>query len=262
MEEQHDIADKRKGLIWVVVAIGLGLFAALSFSGLVREIPWSWEKRLSDRLSGLPGNHTCAVHQKSGEILLKIVKRLFPIEAEDSRVSIDVQVARDEDVNAYATLGGHIFVNEGLLTETQSPEEFAGVLAHEIEHVTHRHILESVVIRLATIQGISLVLSGNGVASQAGLADLFLRMSFSRVEEEEADEGALKRLNAAHVSNEGFKDFFERMQKSTSTPSFLSDHPSNLKRMKRIEGFKNGTTAPALDPDEWKSLKGICATPD
>src|SRR5262249_12293612 len=95
--------------------------------------------------------------------------------------------------------------------------------------------------------------------STAEWSNYFLKMDFTRGQEAQADEGGLKRLQKAHVDNQGFKHFFERMETSGTAQDFLSDHPSNRARIEMAKQFDNQNVQPILTQDEWKNLKGYCS---
>ncbi len=155
-----------------------------------------------------------------------------------------------------AGLGGIITIYSGLLNKAESPEEIAGVLAHEIEHVHHRHIMEGALVHLFTAEGIHLIFGD--ASSGAGFAKYLLNMDFTKDQERQADEEGLRRLQAAHVDNQGFKAFFERMGKHEGSSVFLSDHPSNDERVEMVEKFKNEDTKPIMTNTEWEVLKNYC----
>lgn len=252
----RDAKYKIIGLAWVFAAVVLATVLAVGISPLIRIIPWSWEKVISRYLGSVSAGEVC--HNSKADVLLqRIVQRLYPVERNDSKFSVDVQVVNDPMVNAFAELGGKILLNTGLLEKAQSPEEVAGVLAHEIEHVRHRHVLEGFVTYLMTIEGIRVIFSG-GSTSNAKLAHYFLHMSFSRSQEAQADEGALLRLQKAHIDNRGYKQFFERMKTTSSLPSVFSDHPSEQSRSEMAEKFQNQDTRLLLTDEEWKTLRAYC----
>ena len=250
---KKDRANKLKGLIWAVTACVIGVFFAVGLSPLAHAIPWGWEKKLGSAIS-LP-KAECRYNSRADALLQLLVKRLYPVYPDDDRFSIDVRVAQDPVVNAYATLGGKIFINSGLLKEAQSPEEVAGVIAHEIEHVHSRHIMEGALVHVFTSEGISVIF---GKAPTAGFARYLLNMNFTRDQETQADEGGLRRLQAACVDNQGFKKFFERMEKEGSAPSFLSDHPDNKSRMEMTDNFKVKNPEPIMTKEEWEILRNYC----
>ncbi len=251
-----DTASKIKGLAWVVVTVALAVAFAYGISPLARAIPWSWEKNTADLLGSITPGDVCHGDPKKQVLFRKLVDRLYPIDREDTHFSIDVQIVNNPNINAFAELGGKILLYRGLLEKAESPEEIAGVLAHEITHVRRRHILEGFIVRLMTIQGVQLLLGG--AASNSQWTSFFLNMNFTRSQEAEADQGALVRLQKAHISNHGFAQFFKRLQEMDEAPSFLSDHPSSDDRLGMVNTFQDQNTRPIMSKEDWKMLKTYC----
>jgi predicted Zn-dependent protease len=252
----NDSAPKTKGLVWLIAACALGAVFAVGLSPLAHVIPWSWEKKLSYALDLNIPKEECRNNPQAQELMQRLVKRIYPVNSDAAAFSIDVQIVKNPAVNAYATLGGRISVNSGLLKQAESPEEIAGVLAHEIGHVQHRHIMEGAIAHMLTSEGISMIFGG--YSSAAEWTQYFLNMDFTRSQEAQADEEGLIRLQQAHVDNQAFRHFFERMEKSGSVPVFLSDHPSNNSRSGMAAKFDNRGATPVLAPEEWQILKNYC----
>ena len=247
--------SKWKGLVWVGIAAGLGVVAAIGLPRLAKHIPWSVERRLGS-IGDEPADHlVCNGSASTGQRALDpLVRRLYPLTAEDRAVPMSIAVIRGSTVNAFATLGGSIYVYDGLLQQAQSPDELAGVLAHEIEHVRDRHIVQGAVVSLVTWGGLKAIFQ-NG---DPGVAHTLLSMSFSREQEAEADEGGLQRLRSAHISALGFVQFFERARQSGSLPAIISNHPADEDRAARAVRFTGYSTRPALTSEEWRMLRDIC----
>ncbi|MBF0593442.1 MAG: M48 family metallopeptidase [Candidatus Omnitrophica bacterium] len=252
---ETDKASKLKGLAWVIGAVGLAVVLGSGITPFVRAIPWSWEKGLAHSLGSTTYIDACRGNEKQEALLKQLVTRLYPLDRDDRRFSLDVQVVNNPEINAFAELGGKISINRGLLEKAQSPEEVAGVLAHEITHVGHRHILEGFVVHLMTIGGIQMVFGGS---SQVKWTNFFLKMGFTRSQETEADEGGLARLQKAHINNQGFKDFFERMKDLSVVPAVLSDHPADEERSRMAARFPTQDPKPVMTDEEWKSFKSFC----
>ncbi len=250
-----DTPSKLKGLMWFVAAILLGIFFALGLSPFAHVIPWRWEQKAGQLF--VPPN-VCPGNPQEEELLARLVNRIYPLSHMDAAYSIDVRIVKDPAVNAYAGLGGNIAVNSGLLKQAESPEELAGVLAHEIGHVQHRDIMEGAIARLLTAQGIEMIFGGHVSAVQ--WSQYFLNMSFTRKQEALADEAGLQRLQKAHVDNQGFRRFFERMENSASVPVFLSDHPENHARSEMAAKFDNRGATPIMTRAEWAILKSYCSS--
>jgi len=146
------------------------------------------------------------------------------------------------EVNAFAIPGGHIFVNRGLIESADQAAEFAGVLGHEIAHVTERHGIEQMEKRRGAGTLISLVYIVLGrdpgvveqVAIQAGGAAVFAK--YGREAEREADQRAVQTLPAAGYDPEGVASFFEElMEQQAREPGLLdtwfASHPTSQERV-------------------------------
>ncbi len=244
--------QKLHGILWLALTIGIAAGFGLGAGPLIKMTPWSWEKALSRTLSFEP--KICKMDEKSGQLFANLIQRIYPLDDQDAFFAIEVQAVPDSSINAYASLGGKIYLHSGLFTAAESAEEIAGVLAHEIEHVKRRHILEAAMIRLMTSEGIKFIF---GISNLSQLS-YFLGLSFSRAQEMQADIGALQRLQKAKVSNDGFKQFFQRLEKDGLTDSLYSDHPSNEVRKQKISEYTNTDTSNIMSTADWKILKGIC----
>ena len=167
---------------------------------------------------------------------------------------------KDRSVNAFAAPGGHVVVLSGLIDEAKSGDEVAGVLAHEIAHVIHRHPMESLV-RAMGLAVLAEALSGDGLGGTAAM--LLAVTAYSR--EAEADATAVALLEAAGYDPLGLTDFFGRMageEKRSGAgliPSYLSTHPPSEARVRMIDNLAAGDRGQTgkLSPRTFKVLQGI-----
>lgn len=152
------------------------------------------------------------------------------------------QVVNDKSVNAFATMGGFVYIHTGLLKAADNEAQLASVLAHEIGHIASRHALEQ--MRQSAI--------ARGVAAAAGLdrnlavqigVDLALRRPNSRQDEFEADQKGLEMLTNAGYAPAGMVGFMEKLLRGGSVPSFLSTHPGTQDRIKALERAIDPATA-------------------
>lgn len=145
-------------------------------------------------------------------------------------------IIRNDIVNAIALPGGRIVIYSGLLAQAQSAEELAGVLAHEMNHVVHRHGLQMLAEQSSLAALELIVFSPFGVS--LGSLDRIAGLSFSRDLEEEADLEGVKTLQAAHISPTGFIDFFQRMSKHPDrTPTVFLNHKPSKDRIRAISEY-------------------------
>ena len=252
---EEDVASKRKGLLWALGALALGALLAYGLTPFAHAIPRSWEKKLGHAVELDLGAKSCHPSPQESALLKRLVARIYPLSPEEEAEPLEVQVVKDKVVNAYAGLGGKITLNSGLLAKAQSAEEVAGVLAHEIEHVRHRHVMEGALVQLVSWQGIRLIFGG---APSAELLQALLRMDFTKAQEAQADKAGLERLQKARVDTKGLGEFFERMKKDQPGLRFLSDHPDDDDRIKMVEEHPTTAAKAIMSPAEWKMMRTYC----
>ncbi len=157
-------------------------------------------------------------------------------------------VVRDPSINAFAMPGGYIGIHTGLITASRTESELAGVMAHEIAHVTQHHLARSyerasqmnLPMTAAVIAAI-LLGAGNPQLGEAALAATMagstqMQLDFTRSNEREADRVGIQMLANAGFDPQGMPGFFERLQQeyryaNTGLPEFLSTHPVTLDRI-------------------------------
>ena len=151
-----------------------------------------------------------------------------------------VEVIQDDAlVNAFAGPGGYVYVTTGLLMEAGSCAEVAGVLGHELAHVTERHSVQMIEQQFAFTTLASWFL-GDGLAEEAVgvIYDVLVTTKFSRDDETEADRVGLQITYRAGYNPYGMVDFFETLKEMEgaggAVPEFLSTHPATEDRISNI----------------------------
>ena len=176
---------------------------------------------------------------------------------------------RDRQINAFATLGGYIGMNAGLVLTAQREDEVAAVLAHEVAHVTQQHVLrgaeraqrDQVPILLGMLAAIVAAQaaggSSSGDASQAAIASAMAliqqnQINYTRSNESEADRLGIRSLSRSGYDVDAMAGFFERMafvmrgnEGGYTAPDYLRTHPINTTRIseakQRAEQLKRGS---------------------
>ncbi len=176
--------------------------------------------------------------------------------AQDEGDSFQFFVINDRAINAFALPGGYIGIHSGLILATKNENELAGVMAHEIAHVTQRHISRAVfanknasIINMAAMLGAILlgvatgaggdVITGAVMASQGLAAQQ--QIDFTRANEYEADRVGVGIMHEAGYDPQGMPDFFETMSRLTgmstrNVPEFLMTHPVTTNRIAETRG--------------------------
>ena len=195
----------------------------------------------------------------------KMVARLEAVS--DSHVPLNVRVLDGEMINAFALPGGHIFFISGLLTSADSPEEAAGVLAHEIGHVVGRDPTRNMLRSVASAAVVSTVLGDFlGGFVIVALANAAIDASYSREAEAQADQTALQLLEASGLPSRPLSGFFLRIKEKygeseSALGKYLASHPNSSSReivFASAPGADIDNFEPVLTPEEWDALRNIC----
>ncbi|MEW5908300.1 MAG: M48 family metalloprotease [Thermodesulfobacteriota bacterium] len=180
-------------------------------------------------------------------------------------------IIKEEVYNAFAGPGGHIFINSGLFLAMETEEELAGIIAHEIAHVLCRHISEKIErskkIGIATLAGVvaGIFLGAGGASEVANAVTLgsiaaaqSANLAYSREDEIQADQIALKYLSTAGYGREGLLSVLKKIRSkqwfgSEQIPSYLSTHPASEDRMAYIGTWIeiHPKTLESIDPERF-----------
>jgi beta-barrel assembly-enhancing protease len=165
----------------------------------------------------------------------------------DARVPFTIKVIDSDEVNAFALPGGFFYVNSGLILRAQEESELAGVMAHEISHVTARHGTKNAtkgeLMQLATIPLMLLGpggWAGYGIYQGLNLAIPITFLKFSRDAEREADFLGLQYMYKAGYDPNSYVTFFERIQadekrRPGTIPKVFSTHPPTPDRIENAQ---------------------------
>jgi predicted Zn-dependent protease len=236
LHEAHRVAPGALGNIWnqphkkkmryglMILALviipplifAIWVYAIPAMTNAVADrIPTEWEERLGQNyFQALFKESLKKPDPKMQKALDTISKRLLAT-VPDQPYQFRIYVHPSKMVNAMALPGGTIIVFQGLINVTDTPEELAGVLAHEFQHVLKRHSTRGI-IRSEAINLFGLIISGNSdsmtnVIIKAGGMLEFL--SFSRKLESQADNEGMKMMLAAQVDPQGMVRVFESLER-------------------------------------------------
>lgn len=196
--------------------------------------------------------------------LEKMTERLAP--DPDLPYPLRVGVLDHGMVNAVALPGGRVLLFRGLLEAAATPEEVAGVLAHEIGHAIHRDPTRMALRAAGTAGILGLVLGDVFGASIVVVAtDAVLNASYQREAEANADQAAIQMLAEAGLPSTPFAEFFRKMRAkygdTEGVMQLLASHPGLAERAERAaeaDRIGDAPFEPALDDQEWVALNGIC----
>ena len=249
----------------VIALVGALILGVPYLAGpLARAIPMEWEEAMGSTIAESMAEKSTFCADTAGQASLDaLVERLAA--ATKTPYQFKVRISAHSDVNAFAAPGGYIVLFNGLIQSAQSPEEVAGVLAHEMAHTVKRHPTEGLIHALGIRLVIGLVI-GDASALTSGLAEVgenLIILSYNRDKEAEADRVGVEMLNRAGIRSDGLIAFFQQLQeKGKGAPpaalAFLSTHPLHEQRIDAIKPLVR-RHGPALTRAQWRSLRNICS---
>ena len=251
------------GVLLVSLLISCGTTSTVPVTGRKQHISVSDEQILSlsqQEYTKYMASAKKSTNAKNTAMVQRVGKRLATAvesylrnngyESELKNYNWEFNLVQDQSANAFCMPGGKIVVYEGLLPYTQNETALAIVLGHEIAHAVAKHSQEQLSKQQNQQVGAQIlggVLNAAGVGSNVsdiaqigfGLGSKFSNLHYSRSNESEADHMGLIFAAMAGYDPKEAVTFWQRMSASTqsSMPEFLSDHPSDAKRVKDIQDW-------------------------
>ena len=232
------------GLLLVVVVAALALHLAGGW--LARQVPFALERSwVGERLLLPPGIGTDVADAQAQERVQALARELAAGMALPRGMTVDVHLVREDVPNAFATLGGHVLVTEGLYRRLPSENALAMVLAHELAHLRARDPIAAAGGG-AALTPLLLALGGDAEALAPQLARL-VQLGYSRQAEARADEAAIAALLGHYGHAGGAAGLFEALADydgaGRELPALLATHPADAARIARLQEAARGWDA-------------------
>ena len=206
-------------------------------NALVAHAPLAWEEKLTDNvIADHPRIFVVDSNDTRITMVTQLVARIAAALPEaDRRYQFRAVLLDRREVNAFALPGGRIFVFTGLLDRIQRPEELAGVLAHEMAHVTQRHGLHKLIAGGGPYYVLRLFVSDQQevLSTISAGSQMMVNQYYSWDIEREADTIGWHYLMAANIDPRGLADFFQLLtegESSSTIPVMFRSHPATSER--------------------------------
>lgn len=278
--ESMDFKAKRKlpGAVLIYYCLG-GIIAASTIIFMLAAQIWKLVPEQVDVNLG-ESSHVVILQQLGAEVtdrpeMLRFLETTADrLEDPGSPFDTRVTIVDNSMENAFALPGGRVYFTTGLLDGAQTPEEIAGILAHEIVHVEKRHGMQNMSKAAGLGFVITTLVGVVGGLEEFGAVELLIEgvtliplMHYSRKMETEADSIAMDKLGREGISAAGMRDFFARISgldelesghpEDGMIPEWLSTHPASSNRIEAISQHveRESGLEPLMTQQEWEALQ-------
>lgn len=228
--------SNRQFLLWtaaLLLAAGYGAYSIWHWglpwlaSSATRLVPVAWERELGTAMAAsvAPEAKTCL------EIVAGRLAKALP---QPNLYRFEIRCADSPEVNALAAPGGSIVVFQGLLDAVRNEDEVAAVLAHEMQHVVHRHATRAI-FRAFALQALVGLVFGDVTSLIAQVSGGLGALHYQRGDEDEADREGLRLLKDAGFDPSALPEMLESLEAATRDqarlPAWLTSHPDIRERI-------------------------------
>jgi Zn-dependent protease with chaperone function len=240
VSQEHPLKEFVQLLIGLIIVTVVVVFILSATAGyFAKKIPFKYEATLVDHVD------TLKVEESPQQLRLQDLADQIVVHMDlPDDMKITVHYSDDDLVNAFATVGGHVFFYKGLIEKLPSENALAMVMAHEIAHVKHRHPIVAMgkgipmMILAASITGASGSNAGEILISESMTLGL---LKFSRDQELQSDLSAMHVLQKLYGNVQGAKQLFdvfnEMIGSSNGQAELFLSHPTSENRWQKLRDF-------------------------
>jgi predicted Zn-dependent protease len=236
----------------LLILAGAGVLLFLAGYYLVKKIDFSspefgydfsvdQEEELGDLIKDGIWSQFPAMHSYRADSAMEVITGRLLAALDSTPYRYQFRILDNDQVNAFTIPGGNIYVFSGLIAKSDSPEEVAAVLAHEIGHAEHRHVVNKIVKEFSIAVVVS-ILAGGDPSLIVEIIQQVVGSKFDREQEEEADRFALELLERAKIDPQHLGDFFAKLNEEDMSYNknleILMTHPHNDSRIEKVRRYR------------------------
>lgn len=226
----------------------------------IAEVSWSQVNLITG---------TCQNADAAEQILNAVAYRMMEQSDVAQRDEIWISIVSTDTLdspfpNAFALPDQSIIVTDDLIAMAEHPDEITGVIAHEIAHIEHNHVLKGIIRSVGAGIFFDVVFGGSGAGQAVAIASVNLSsLRFSRGDEADADSRGLDYLDSAGISSAGLARLFERIEElyegeGEAVPKLLSSHPASGSRAAAARARARTGLSPSMTDAEWRTVRTAC----
>ncbi|MEP2024602.1 MAG: M48 family metallopeptidase [Reichenbachiella sp.] len=250
----------------ILIAIFAMIWAGFSYYNYDRiENPFTISLEKEAKLSDFMNKHLMTdfefIHNQSLDSTIQIITDRLLSNLDSAQYEYKFHIINESEANAFTTLDGNIYIFSGLINEVTSAEELALILAHEIGHAEHKHVVDKL-IKTIGIEALFSIMTGGDPVLISEISKLTMSTSFDRLNEEEADDFALELAFDSQINPRRLAQFFIKMKSKNQSIiqeklEFISTHPMSNDRIKKSSDFELSDDFEEVPiPLDWEVVKG------
>lgn len=239
-----------------MAAAPLADFAPPAYRARLAQVSWAQVQQMSA---------VCENEEPAAIAVNTLAQRLAGAGAIAHGGEVRVFLAQAGIPNAFALPDNSIVVTVELIDLLDSPDELAGILAHEVAHIADNHVMRGFIRSVGAGIFFDVVLGGSGAGQAAAIASMNLvGLRYSREDEAQADAHAIELLERANIDPGGLARGFQRLAAYQNKngidkiPELLSSHPATAARAEAAAGRARPNSPAALSDDDWETVTLGC----
>lgn len=248
----------RAGAGTMMLFLALWLSWPMLTKPAARLVPESTRKWLGDSTQKLIGMDKLCAAPEGRAALDRLTKKLTAGHPELHHIR--VYPVESSLINALTLANDKVLLTSAIIAQAGSPDEIAGILAHEFGHVAHRHVVRAFLGQQLMKLLISIFTGVHG--SEVDFINSISNSAHGRNFEAEADVTGIRLLRDAGIATQGLGEFFNRMAKLEGAGGrflkYLNTHPPSAEREKLMRETVVANAAPAMDAKDWLAVKNAC----
>jgi len=198
------------------------------------------EEKLASAIHSIILSEFDTINSPAANIVLDSILLRLQKGIDSARYTYNFTIIDNEQLNAFATLGGRIYIFKGLIEHSDNAEMLASVLAHEIGHIEH-HDFENRLAKNIAISTVIAVATGGNETLISELSKSVLGSSYDRQQEAHADKFAMQLLEKVNIDPSALGVFFikiKRLDNSSLDLEYFQSHPNTDSRIEKVANYR------------------------
>ncbi len=262
------------GAAWALAAVFL-LAVPLGAGPIADQVPPRYRDQIADiswsQIDAL--TEYCDDSDEAARILNDVAYRIMETSDVPMRDDVWITIVDAPFPNAFALPDHSIVVTDDLIALAEHPDELVGVIAHEIAHIEHNHIMKNIIRSVGAGIFFDVVFGGAGTGQMVAIASVNLAsLRYSRGDETDADLRGLDYLDAAGIDTGGLARLFDRFaeqerpttedesegENDAGFPTMLSSHPATAERAAIARARSREGLSASINPTDWQIVRAAC----